>query len=209
MTNRKTKRKKVRTPKPTRSFDQMVADATVAKFGPFVAEQVARFGNEWAARQAEAIKTLHIRYNVLEDIVSELTPGATEELFVERYVAGEDAFDGFEPKPEGPVEVNNRIRFELQHQKVGDVEFTPIKHFVVTWVGSGKTFGKIIEDALVGMSVGEEKQFTVEDGTKVRLKVNRISRAITPPTAAMSQSPVEPVVITPPSADTGYVPAPE
>lgn len=163
------------------SMGQMVSRAALSQMLPQI-EQIARhyvnqLGNQLAVQQASTLETLFARVVVLESIVMEKLGYTTEDLTAK--VAGiEDEKEGLE-LVEGPAELNDVVRTEISTRTKDQAEYQGSSRLKISQTGSGQTIGNELENALLGMKAGEEKEikFGKDGEMTAKLKVDRVSRA--------------------------------
>lgn len=176
-----------RTPQihPTRSFDQMVADATMTRFSGFIEAEIERVGQDLLARQQAAMGNLLTRLVATEEVLSEKL-GVSKTDLANRVAAIQDRFEGF-VEVTGGVELGDRVRLEIKTRTADQTEYQGSSRLQLEDAGTGRTLGKELEEALIGMSTGETKEvkFGKDGELTASIQIDRISRE---PKAA---SPVE------------------
>lgn len=160
---------------PQRSFDQMVADATLARLGGYIDSEIQEAAQGILARQQQAMANLLTRLVATEEVLIEKL-GLTKEDLANRVANIQDRSEGFVAAE--TVEVGDRVRLEIQTRTADQAEFQGSSRLLVDNAGTGSQLGKELEGALVGMKAGESKEikFGKDESLVARLSVNKVSR---------------------------------
>lgn len=160
---------------PQRSFDQMVADATLARLSGYIDSEMQQAAQAILGRQQQALGNIVTRLRALEEITIEKLNESKESLAA-RVATIEDRVEGFEAAE--AVEAGDRVRLEIQTRTADQTEFQGSSRLMVDNAGSGQTIGKELEASLLGMKAGESKEvkFGKDESLVAKLSVNRISR---------------------------------
>jgi hypothetical protein len=179
---RKEKRRLMKSPSRNTSFEELVSNATTARYKGLIKQEIDQLGQELAGQQADTLTKIYTRLVVLEKIVIEKL-GVTQEDMASRIADAEDAPYGLQVVD--TAEKGDRVRVQFAGKPATDAEYTKTSNTMINNIGSGGTFGKEIEDAIVGMKTDETKEITVGEAEKafnVKITVNRISRQPKPAT---------------------------
>ncbi len=162
---------------PTRSFDEMVADAQIKRLQPIVQQQVT-----WAMQQAsQAIykfimserAQMQVRQMAFERLLKANAPWFNEDVLALEVAAVEDEAQGLVPSTE-PAKVGDKVRVTVEI-KGKDGTYGDANKFAIHQVGVKSPTDTLqtnedIETAIVGLNVGESREFTMNydngDGTK-------------------------------------------
>ncbi len=166
-------------PHVQQSMAQMVSNAAIARlkdhFDQTIKQSVQRLGSQVATQTAGTLEMMFSRIIVLEKILMEKYDYTEEDLAI-KVADVEDEREGLTVVD--LVELGDVVRTEIRTKKKDQEEFDGSSKKKIYDTGTGKTFGKEIEETLLGMKVGETK--TVEIGKNkeliVELSVGRISR---------------------------------
>ena len=159
---------------PQHSFQDLVAQATLEKFGPFIQGMVSQLGQRLAKAQSQAQQTLYTRLLVLEEVATEKL-GVTKDELAQKVAQKEDAAEGFETAE--VVEKGDRVRVSLRTKQKDAKEFQGESRHLVDNVASGDTFGEELEEAMLGLKAGELKEVTLkETGDVIEVTLNMVSR---------------------------------
>lgn len=164
---------------PTRSFEQLVAEATRAKLGAYIDEQIEGAAQAILGRQQRALQGVFRRIVCLEEILMETVPGLTKESLAVRVSNIEDRADGFEATDE-VVREGDRVRVEVKTRTIDQTEFQGASRLQIDNVGSGATLGKELETAIIGMKAGETKEikFGKDESIVASISLDKVSREI-------------------------------
>jgi len=161
---------------PQQSFQQMVSDATLAKFKPYIDSQIQGVAAALAQQQRQQMENVFLRLTVLEQVVEEKLDISKDEL-AGRVADVEDQAQGFLPVK--TVEEGDRVRMEIRTKAADQDEYQGESRLMVDNVGSGQTLGPEIEKPVVGMATGEVKEikFGKDQSMTAQVTINRVSRA--------------------------------
>lgn len=172
---------RVRQVHPQKSFDQMVADATLAKFKGYLDYQLQMMGQALVQRTAQSTQNLFTRLVALEEIIIENNPEITKDVLADKVAAIQDRNEGFELVNQ-EVKNGDRVRLEIKTKTAEQTEFQGSSRLLVDNIGLGQTLGKELEESVLGMKNGETKEtkFGKDATLTASITVNRISRQIEP-----------------------------
>lgn len=188
---------KKKTQHQTHSFAQMMSQAQLKALEPYIQQLVANQFRQATQGIYQFImnerQMMTTRQLAFETLLKENTEWFTEEKLGLAIVNVEDDALGLKSVDE-PAAPGDKVRIEFQAMPHTQTEFTPPNKLAINDLqGKGPSGGvqthEALEAAIVGMKVGETKEFlvpeAVEEGkepehTKVRVTVKRISRAPTP-----------------------------
>lgn len=161
---------------PTRSFEQLVADATLSKLGGYIDDEIHELGQSLLIRQQQAMSNLLTRLVAVEEILTEKL-GMTKDDLSNRVAAVQDRFEGFNEVTDRAVETGDRVRLEIATRTADQSEYQGSSRLQIENAGSGQTLGSEIEGAVVGMKTGETKEITFgkDASLAAKITVNRIS----------------------------------
>lgn len=185
-------RKKKKTPAPTASFADSVAQAQLNKLKPFIAEQAAQSVNlhgQFMLRKlsqmvAEDLSRIQTRQMALERILKKHNLLEDETLFLE-VSAVEDGILGYD-QVTGPSQQGDQLRITVETkedgaEQYGNQEKLRIVSLMREQNGEVQSF-KPLEEALVGTHVGDSVEVFIkpekedEKGAWVQATINVISR---------------------------------
>jgi len=181
------KKKKMDSQKPTKSFDQLVADTTIAKFKPFVQQQINTAAQQILQVQNNNLRQINLRVIATEKLLMNKL-NMNEDEIAENIVAVEDEVEQLTKVDE--VEKGDVVRVSIKTKGTKDTKFTEETRTRVDNVANVPfSLPKDVEDALVGMKEGDQKEITIrqaqpgETPTKdhdivVSMKIDRVSRKI-------------------------------
>lgn len=176
-------KKKKSKPRPTKSFEQLVADATLSKFSGYINFNVSQTGQAIAQKIGSTLADLKTRILVIEDILLEAIPTLTKDDIRRRVSEVEDKAAGLVAAEDGVVAKGDRVRVEIKTKTSDQAEFQGASRMQIENAGSGNTLGSELEDAMIGMTVGETKEikFGEEGAMTASISMERISRKPTEP----------------------------
>lgn len=179
---------RVRQLHPTRSFEQLVAEATQVKLGAFIEGQIAELGQNLLARQQQSLTSVMQRIIAIEEILLETVAGLTKDKLADRVATIQDRSEGFATVEDGLVAIGDRVRLEIKTKTADQAEFQGSSRFQLDNTGSGATLGAELETAVVGMKVGETKEISFGENKSLvaSLNVHKVSRQIPTETAEES-----------------------
>jgi hypothetical protein len=171
---------RVRQVHQTRSFEQLVADATLNKLSGYINQEMQEMGRALVQRQAQSLQNVMTRLIALEEILMEKIEGLTKDVIVDRVAMVQDRSEGFAAANDSAVEVGDRVRLEIKTKTADQTEYQGTSRLLVDNAGSGKTLGQELENALLGMKVGEVREviFGKEGSLTASLTINKVSRPI-------------------------------
>lgn len=138
--------------------------------------EVIRSGdNAVLQRQVNAVNNMFTRIVAMEELLMEKI-GLTKDDLANQVATVIDRNDGYVPST-GPVKENDRVRLEVRTRTADQTEWQGASRLQVDAIGTGRTLGKEIEGAVIGMQVGETKEidFGKDASLKASVTVNRIS----------------------------------
>jgi hypothetical protein len=168
---------------PQLSFQQLLADATLAKFSGYINEQIQALAEKLTEYQAtlqkQSTQDLMTRIVSLEEIVMQNIPTVTKEVLASQVATVEDRSEGLNQVSDGEVELNDRVRVEIKTKTTDQTDFQGSSRLRIDGVGSGSTLGKELEGSILGMKVGETKEVKFgKDGNLIAsILLSRTSRA--------------------------------
>lgn len=165
---------------PQQSFQELVAQATLAKLGGYIDDQVQGLAQALLQRQVQANNNLMTRILCTEEIIMELNPSITKETLAERVASIQDRHEGYAAiAADDVVAEGDRVRAELKTRTADQTEFQGSSRLQIDNVGSGSTLGKELEGAMLGMKAGEVKEvkFGKDESLVASITLNRASRA--------------------------------
>lgn len=173
----------------TRSFEQLVADATLNKFGGYIDEQIEQAAQAILIRQQRAMTAVFTRIVSIEEILLETVPGLTKDQLAARVADVTDRNEGFTAVDEA-VSVGDRVRVEIKTKTADQAEYQGSSRMQIDQTGSGNTLGAELESALIGMKAGETREvmFGKDHSLQASLHVSKVSRQ---PVAAEEAAPAE------------------
>lgn len=174
------KRKNKGAAHPQQSFQQMVADATLNKFSYYIDSEIAQAIQSMRGVIAQNIQNLTTRLRATEQILMELNPSITKEVLTNRIAAIQDETDGLASIGNEPVQRGDRVRIEVKTRTADQTEYQGSSRLQVENVGDGKSLGKELEEAIIGMVASEVKEvkFGKDDGIVASIELNSASRAL-------------------------------
>lgn len=163
---------------PQKSFQELVAEATLSKFGQYIDDQVNALGQVVLQRQTQTANRIMTRLICLEELAIELNPSITKDSLAERVSAIEDRHDGYESIGAEVVKEGDRVRIEIKTRTADQAEFQGSSRMMVDNIGAGFTLGKELEGAILGMKSGEVKdlKFGKDESLVASIALNRASR---------------------------------
>lgn len=178
---------RVRQLHPTRSFEQLVGEATQAKLSSYIDAEIQGLGQALLQRQQQGLAAMKQRIIAIEEILLETVPGLTKESLANRIADIQDRSEGFEPAEGGAdavVAEGDRVRLEIQTKTADQNEYQGTSRLQVDGAGSGNTLGKELETALLGMKAGEVKEvkFGKDESLNALMSVHKVSRKPAPKT---------------------------
>lgn len=195
----KPRNKKKTAPTPTRSFDQLVADNQIKRLEPLVRQIVA----EDMRGATQAIyqfimgerAALQTRQMAFERMLKVHTPWFSEDTLAIEVAKVEDESQGLVPSTE-PVAIGDKVRVNVSVKEPGadgkfSEDYGEVIRFAIHEVGVKGVKGAgdeyqtngSLEQAILGMVVGETKDFEMRENTGVetftpcRVNVVMASRA--------------------------------
>ncbi len=165
---------------PTRSFDQYVADATLARLSGYIDGEIQGLGQALAQRNQQTFANILTRLVATEEVLAEKL-GVTKDDLANRVAAIQDRSDGLELVT-GSAIVGDRIRLEIKTRTADQTEYQGTSRMQIDNLGSGQTIGKELECAIIGMTAGETKEvlFGKDNSLSASLSLNRVSRRPAP-----------------------------
>lgn len=172
----------------TQSFDQYMLSMTLNKFKGYIDAEINSVGQQLANQQKNLLENLYIRNRALEEIAMEKFDDVTKESLANRIAVIEDEVVGLEKVDE--VKEGDRVRMEISTKAKDQEEYQGTSKMMVDQTGTGRTLGKELEGALLGMKTGEEKELDFgKDKTMVaKLKIDRVSRDLKAEAAKAEQA---------------------
>ena len=169
--------KRTNKPKPTASFEDLVAKQTVAKFEPAIRSIMAQVLPQAIAPLSEHIQNLYLRVVSLEKLLLENVESIDENVLVNSIAQVEDDAQGL-ALVDREVQKGDTVRMTLQVHNEG-AWTQPTKHSVSKF-GSG-SLSVAVEEKVISFKTkaGESVEFDLElDGEEkrqVRVVVDRVS----------------------------------
>jgi hypothetical protein len=180
-------------PHANKSFEQYVADATLAKFGEYIDAQVQQVGQAMARHQVSQLAGILMQIKAIETVLEEKL-GVTRAEIATKVAIHEDAAEGFVEVTEGGVALGDRLRLAISHKKSEDAEFSPVTRLMVNAIGAGQSLGDELENAVLGLEKNETREvvFGPEGSMTAKITIDRISRRPKPPVTTPAPEPVAP-----------------
>jgi hypothetical protein len=176
---------------PQRSFEQIVADATLSRLGGYIDGQIQQLGQALSGRLQQSFTKLFTRLVAVEELLMEKT-GLTKDDFTTRVAVIEDRSEGFtQVDADVAAELGDRVRLEIRTKTADQTEYQGSSRMLVDNAGSGNTLGAELESAVVGMKAGETKEvlFGKDNSLSASITISRISRQPQPqPTAETAEA---------------------
>jgi len=164
--------KKKTEPKKRASFEELVSNTSLEKMQPYIKQEVINLGQMLVQNLSSQIEGVYTRLMTIEDIICKEF-NMTEDQLAAKVAETEDAASGMVSKE--IVAQGDRVRIELGTRTTEEAEVQKLSRMRVEQVGSGKTLGNEIENALIGLKVGDFKEVAVNDNLVCKVVVNRIS----------------------------------
>lgn len=168
---------KVQSLKPNDSFQNVVNKAVRSNMQQFVLEQIQRVGQGLARELNGSLEDIYARLTTLEEVVLKQV-GMTADEFAGLVANTEDQAAGLELVETGNVEKDDVVRLEVETKTEDQKEYQGSSKLKLTNTGSGATLGTELEEAILGMSLGETKEvpFGKDKKMTAKIKVVRVSR---------------------------------
>ena len=165
-------------PRPTKTFTDLVGKSNQEQLKPYINQQVQAMGAQLAAQQRDTLEMILTRLTVMEKFVMEKL-NITEDQIANRTADVQDELYGL-TKVEDEVKVGDRVRCSISVQVAGADEFGAPAKQMIDNVGSGSTYGKEVEDEIIGIKLGESKEFSFGEAkeNKANITIDRISRKV-------------------------------
>lgn len=163
-----------------KNFQEQIMSMTLKKFQPYIEMQVANAAQEVADQQKKLLESLYLRARVLEDIVIAKFEDIDSNYLAESVADLQDDLLNMEKVETS--EKGDRVRITIKTKSEDQEDFQGESPILVNNVGSGATLGAEIEGQLLGMKVGEVKEFTFghEGKMTASVEVHRVSRTKKP-----------------------------
>lgn len=173
---------------PNQSFAELVSNAQLNALKPFIHQQISVLGNELARRVFGQLGNVQTRIMALERIVQNRL-NITDAEIMSVVTDVEDEATGHR-KVDRPAEAGDLVRISVRTKSEANPEFTqPAKQEVGSLLKQPYSLGaKELEDALVGMNVGDVKLVTIQEKYDFELTVDRVSELIAKPVQAVVPS---------------------
>lgn len=165
--------------RPQQSFQDMVAGATLAKFKPYIDQQVQQALMTIARQQLDIAN----RLSAIEEALIQKLDGIDQDVLSGMVSDVEDQQMGVE-KVDGPAEEGDFVRLTIKTKAQDQEDYVGGSHLLVRALGQGMTLGKELEAAVVGMKAGDEKDaipFGKDEEMAANIEVFRVSRPIQEP----------------------------
>lgn len=176
-------------PHATRSFEQMVADATSTRLKEYIQDQIRGLAQGLMARQQQGFANSALRTVAIEELLMDKL-GVTKDDLANKVAVVQDRSEGFDPV-DGAVELGDRTRLEIRTKTSEQTEYAGTSRLLVDNTGSGNTLGKELEAAVLGMKVGETREvlFGKDNSLQASITVQKVSRQPKPePTETKEES---------------------
>lgn len=162
--------------KPTHSFEQMVAEASLNRLKPFIEFQVQEAATQMKREHVQDLQGMYERLTALEKLVLEKT-GTSDEEYSERVIDVQDMVHGLKQVSEACA-LGDTVRIEVSSKAKDQEEFQGSSRYMVQDLGSGRAIGKELEDKILGMTKGETRtvDFGVDGAMVAKITLNRVSR---------------------------------
>lgn len=158
-----------------KSFQEQVAGAVNQKLDQVIQQRINYLGSLLSNQLKNQLEDLYARLTTLEDLCCKEFELTVDELSL--LVADtEDKMMGLEAAD--VVEVGDLVRLIISTKTKEQEEYAGSTKQKLSQAGSGRTFGKEIEDAIIGMKTSEEKEieFGKDKSMVAKLRVEKISR---------------------------------
>lgn len=176
------KRKQNNQPRPTQSFQNLVAQTATKMLHKDIDQRIMVMGRQLAANQSRELAEILTRISAMERILIENNLTTLDNL-VETIATIEDEALGLVKIEAGEAEVGDKLRLTLSSKESEKEEYGETSQITVNNLnGEQLTLPKELEEALVGARAGElvKTSFTSRDKTiDVKMVIDRISRDIT------------------------------
>lgn len=171
------KKKNNSQPRAQHSFQDLVAQATLSKFGPYIDQQIQQAAQAILQRQAQANANLLTRLTATEEVLFELVPGLTKDRLATQVAVIQDRGDGMEEST-AEVQKGDRVRIEIKTKTAEQKDYAGSSRILVDDVGTGATLGNELESVIVGMVKGETREalFGKDNSMSASITLNRVSR---------------------------------
>lgn len=164
-------------PHASQSFQELLAQATLQKFAPYIQQQINYAAQGILQRQAQASANIFTRLIATEEVLMELVPGLTKERLATQVASVQDRNEGLEESLES-VQIGDRVRVEIKTKTADQTEYQGTSRMLIDNIGSGATLGKELEDNIIGMAKGETREvlFGKDNSLSASITLNRVSR---------------------------------
>lgn len=179
-----------------RSFDQLVSDTTLARLKPYVQSQVMQASQQIIQSVYQAMMSeramMQTRQLAFERLLTQNCPWFNEQVLAMAVAEVEDESAGYS-SVDDEAKPGDKVRLEFQAKHLDQGEWSSSNKLAVNSLlaknadGNVQTASEAFEQNLVGMKVGETKEFllpeTVKEGeepenTRLKVTIMRISRAV-------------------------------
>lgn len=164
--------------RPTMSFEQVVAQASLNRLKPYVSQMVSQESQNIRGAMGQTLRTMFSRLVVMERILMEKF-GYSQDDLASLVSNVEDEHEGL-VEVSDEVKLNDVVRFEIKTKAVDAVEYQGSSKLRTTKTGTGENLGKEIESNILGMKKGETKEFQInpKKPVDVCVTINKVSRRI-------------------------------
>jgi hypothetical protein len=162
--------------RPQQSYQQTVAELTLARFKPYIQKELQGAAQAIVNQTTQQMQALFERLVCLEELLLEEIDGLTKDDLAMRVALIQDKKYGFEPQE--VVEEGDRVRIDIQTKTNEDEDYTGSSKMILDKAGSGQTLGSEIEPEIIGMKSGEVKEIKFGEDKKLtaRITVSMVSR---------------------------------
>lgn len=196
-------------PNQSRSFDQLVGDASVARLKPYIQDLVGQASQMMVQQVFQAMMSersmLQTRQLAFENLLKKNCAWFNDDVLAMEVATVEDQAEGA-TAIEGPAEVGDKVRLEFQAKHLDQGEWSPVNKLAIHTLnvkspqGQVQTGSEVLEAQLVGMAAGETREFLLPEvpgegqepeNTRIKVTVKRVSRRPKPAPVAEASANVE------------------
>ncbi len=173
---RKNKSPKLGRKQQTQSFEQHMLTQTLNKFKPYINAEINAAAQDIANQQKNLLESLYVRVRTLEELVIEKFKDISKDVLAARIATIEDEARNLDEV--NIVKKGDRVRISISTKAKDKDKYEGTSKLLIDQVGTGRTVGMELENALLNMKTSEVKELEFgKDKTMVaKLTVNRISR---------------------------------
>jgi hypothetical protein len=165
--------------RPAKSFTSYVEDASLQKVVPYIKEEMNRVQEHLYSEMQSTLRIMYLRMITLESLACNKF-GLSKDEYADLVADTEDLSGGFiSVGSESTVETGDRVRITLASKTKAEEDYRPSTRLILDNVNTPPYgIGPELEPQVVGMCVGETKEFTLGENKDVMVKVtiDRIAR---------------------------------